>query len=1117
MKNQIFQSQSSTRWNRFVWIVRITLVFIVICMASIIFSLFRKQQFSSGNLLKSEKRILHINSNPRQNKVSEAELISFVKVLNKVRKQRKKDFYKDFAALPSDIKAFLPVRAAFYVNWDPRSASSLKSNVDKLNMVLPEWLFQQDSKGNLETRIDQEIVNLLRKHKVAIVPLLSNNFGDRWNGDSTFVLLKNKGSRAKLIGNIKSVLDKNHFQGINVDFESLPAGANKYLHEFSKELKEALSKTDYLITIDINPSDNNLNIPEIADNYDFIFLMAYDEHYPESAPGCIASIGFIEQALDKVMKTVPSGKFVLCTAAYGYNWIKGQPTEDQSYEEFIALANEYNVPISYDSEKGDLFITYNDENGRSCEAHCNDAISQYNAMRTAADYATAGVALWYLGSEDNRMWSFYKRNLSIESLALQPFDFKQLRHIKPMYSIDYDGEGELLEVISKPQDGNATIEVDKSDFFISEEKYEKLPSSYLIKRYGSTTAKKIAITFDDGPDENYTPAILDILRDKKVPATFFVTGLNIENNIPLLERIYREGHEIGNHTFSHPNLELTSEDRERIELRSTRLLLESILGHTTLLFRPPYNTDDEPQSMLQIKPLSVAFDEGYITVASSIDPNDWREGISADTIVARTIAHHQDGNILLLHDAGGERSQTLLALPRIIDYFRQQGYEFVAVSNLMGKTRDEVMPGVKGNIVLAEKVDNLFFFLTFIWQHFMRGFFFVAISLGIIRMVSLLVLAILQKRKEKRTGSAQKAISFTPSLSIIVPGYNEEVNAVRTIENLLLSDYPNFEVVFVDDGSKDNTYAMVNAAFGKNPKVHVLTKENGGKASALNYGIEHVTREFLICVDADTILRPDAISKMVPFFTDENVAAVAGNVRVGNTVNLLTNWQKIEYTTSQNFDRRAYDYVNAILVVPGAIGAFRKTVMDEIGGFSTDTLAEDCDLTVRILRAGYTVRTCNDAISLTEVPESVRMFVTQRFRWSFGMMQSFWKHRDLLFSRKKPNMGWILLPNLLIFGFIIPLFAPIVDILFVIGLFSKHAGVYVISYLIYFAVDWILSTLAYRYDKQKFSFLLAVMLFIQRFIYRQLLFYVLIKAYLKAIKGELALWGILKRTGSVKD
>lgn len=255
---------------------------------------------------------------------------------------------------------------------------------------------------------------------------------------------------------------------------------------------------------------------------------------------------------------------------------------------------------------------------------------------------------------------------------------------------------------------------------------------------------------------------------------------------------------------------------------------------------------------------------------------------------------------------------------------------------------------------------------------------------------------------------------------------------------------------------------------------------------------------------------------MIPFFKDENVGAVAGNVRVGNTVNILTHWQRIEYTTSQNFDRRAFDYVNAILVVPGAIGAFRRSVMDEIDGFDTDTLAEDCDLTVRILREGYKVRNCNEAISLTEAPESLSMFIKQRFRWSFGMMQSFWKHRDLIFNTKRVNMGWILLPNLLIFGFIIPVFSPIVDILFIAGLFSSHARDFVFAYLLFYVVELLISVVAYRFDNLKFGIRQALMLFVQRFVYRQILFVVLIKAYLKAIKGELASWGVLKRTGNVK-
>jgi len=531
------------------------------------------------------------------------------------------------------------------------------------------------------------------------------------------------------------------------------------------------------------------------------------------------------------------------------------------------------------------------------------------------------------------------------------------------------------------------------------------------------------------------------------------------------------------------------------------------------LFRPPYNTDAEPQDVNQIRPLSIAKDEGYLTIASSIDPNDWQIGVTADSICARVIAQQNRGNILLMHDGGGNRRQTILALPMIINYYRQQGYRFVTISDIMGRTRDQVMPAVKGSVKKQEAFDYLFFLITFLWENFLHGFFVVAIVLGISRILILMVLAMIQHRKSKEL---KTPLNFNPRVSVIVPAYNEELTVTRTIENLLKSDYPLLDIVFVDDGSKDQTFANVKAAFSNMENVQILTKPNGGKASALNYGLSQASGEILVCIDADTLLLPDAISKMVPYFIKEEVGAVAGNVQVGNTVNLLTQWQKMEYTTSQNFERRALDTVNAILVVPGAIGAFRKSALEQINGFTTDTLAEDCDLTVRLHRAGFTVRSCNEAISLTEAPETLKMFMKQRFRWTFGMMQTFWKHRDLLFNPRKPNIGWIMLPNLLIFGFIIPLLSPVVDLLFVIGLFSSHALFYAMTYVLFFLVDWMVSSLAYRYDGQRFTLWNAGVLFVQRFAYRQIFFFILIKSYLKAMKGELASWGILKRTGNVK-
>jgi len=699
---------------------------------------------------------------------------------------------------------------------------------------------------------------------------------------------------------------------------------------------------------------------------------------------------------------------------------------------------------------------------------------------------------------------------------MKPFEYKKLEYINSILSVNYEGVGEILEMINEPDHGHTKLEFNSTDQMISNEEYKLLPSAYMIKRFGASNPKKIAITFDDGPNDDYTPKILDILKEKKVPATFFVTGSNIQNNIPLIRREYREGHEIGNHTFTHPNLELTSDNRERIELRSTRLLLESILGYSTLLFRPPYITDAEPTSLSQIKSLAVAHDEGFICVTSYIDTNDWEEDVSADSIVARSIARQHLGNIILMHDAGGNRTETIVALPRLIDYYRKQGYEFVTVSALMGKTRDQVMPPVQTQFSFTDTLDLIFFTLTFLWEHFLDGFFIVAIILIISRLLLIGFLAVLQHWREKRN-KITAISSYTPKVSIIVPAFNEEVNAVRTVEYLLKSTYPDIEIIFVDDGSVDETYSIIKSTYDANTKVKVLTKPNGGKAAALNFGIEQATGEILVCIDADTILPPDAISRMIPFFINTKVGAVAGNVRVGNTLNMLTNWQSIEYTTSQNFDRRAYDAVNSILVVPGAIGAFRKTAMVDIDGFTTDTLAEDCDLTLRMLRAGYVIRTCNEALALTEAPETLRMFLKQRSRWTFGMMQSFWKHRDLLFSFKKANIGWVALPNLLIFNFLIPIFSPLVDILFIVGLFTHDSAQYVFFYMLYYFIDCLIASLAYHYDNQKFNLRKALYLFVQRFIYRQLLFFVLFKAYNKAIKGELVSWGVLKRTGNVKD
>jgi len=1119
MQKQVFQTNSATRWTTFKWFLRVLALFLIVTITSVVISLIHKHNYDLKVLTYNAKKLPDLNTDKSKTYISKSEEIEFAKQIALYRKRHRKSFVHEEQNLPKEIKKYLPVRAGFYVNWDMNSAYSLKKNIGKMNMIIPEWYFLADSKGKLDVKVEEETLEFIRKNKVSVIPMLSNF--KQWNTDSTLILLKSSKYRSHLINEIEIALDTNDFRGINIDFENFPLAIKPYLIQFSKELYETLHPAGYLTTIDLNPTDDQVWYKELAPYYDFIFSMAYNEHYPDGEPGSISSLHFVEEALDDAMKDVPSEKIVLCVAGYGFDWPKGGVAKKVTYQNFISLAKEYEEDVYFNLSQSDITMYYTDDDGVNHEAHTMDAIVTFNTIRTAQDYSAACVALWYLGSEDQRIWDFYNANLNEDYLKKHPFNFKNIEHIEAIDAVNYEGKGEILEMINVPNHGFAKIDFEKNDQLVVNEQYKSLPSSYMLKRYGAENPKKIALTFDDGPNEKFTPKILDILKQKKVSATFFVTGVNIENNIPLIRRIYREGHEIGNHTFTHPNLEITSDNRERVELRSTRLLLESILGYSTLLFRPPYNTDAEPKNLFQIKSLAVAHDEGFISVTSYIDPNDWQEDVTADTIVARAKACLQltpdkRGNIVLLHDAGGERSQTIIALPQIIDYYEKMGYQFVTVSELMGKTRNEVMPPVESKFKITESLDMIFFSLTYAWDHFLHGFFIVAILLIISRLLFIAALAIFQRIKEKKRKELPQ-VQYTPKVSIIVPAFNEELNAEKTVHNLLKSDYPDLEVIFVDDGSKDQTYNRVKSTFENNPKVSVLTKPNGGKAAALNFGIQQAKGEILVCIDADTVLPANAIPKMIPYFADSEVGAVAGNVRVGNAINLLTCWQSIEYTTSQNFDRRAFDAVNAILVVPGAIGAFRKTAMEEIDGFTTDTLAEDCDLTLRLLRAGYRIRSCNDALALTEAPETLNMFLKQRSRWTFGMMQSFWKHRDLLFVSRKLNLSWIALPNLLIFNFIIPFFSPIVDVLFVAGLFTYDAPEYIFFYLLYFVIDCIISFMAYKFDNQKFTIKTAIYLFVQRFIYRQLLFYVLFKSYKKAIKGELVSWGVLKRTGNVAD
>jgi cellulose synthase/poly-beta-1,6-N-acetylglucosamine synthase-like glycosyltransferase/spore germination protein YaaH/peptidoglycan/xylan/chitin deacetylase (PgdA/CDA1 family) len=1133
---QVFQASSATRWQRVKWGSRVLIFISILFLIALVMAInVLSSQTAAPHLqtieykkLKDTASFLYKNSELARKYYGFRKFIDDRDVKAKTREPYQSFMPANFRNITANT-APCQIRAAFFVDWDPQSYYSLQRNVNKLNLVIPEWFFIDPKADTVKAAIDAQALAIMQQSGVNIIPVLTNNMGDVFHGDAVHRILTTPAKRERLINDLILLLKKNHFAGVNVDFEDLVETTDEPLIQFQKELYEKLHAQHLLVTQDVIPFNEDYNYDALSKYNDFLFVMAYDEFSEDTKPGPIAEQKWIEAAIDEATKKLPANKVILGLGAYGYDWPTNSQATALTYQQALTVARESDGKIEFDNDTYNLHFTYSDDNDIKHDVYFADAATAFNTMRFATESELAGTAIWRLGSEDSRIWDFY--NLDMSEEAVRKFDFKEFTSVETLEQPDYTGQGEVLDVVATPSSGVIRPEVDSTEMLISEEHYESLPSQYIVNAYGwnkqdtARNRKKIILTFDDGPDETWTPKVLDILAEKHVPATFFVVGKNVEENIPLLKRIYREGHEIGNHTFLHPNVAEISPRRAVIEMEATRLLIECITGHSTVLFRAPYNADFMPQKGEELEPVALARTKNYLDIGESIDPEDWQPGVNADTIFARTVsgkqamdAANQGGNIILLHDAGGDtREATVEALPRIIDYFKSRGYTFTTVSDYLGKSKDAVMPAVskgsgyfliQANIVLVEAIYWI--------NHILFSLFIVFIILSISRVAMMAVLTAIERRKEKKAALIPTPFGQVfPLVSIIVPAYNEEVNAVSSLQNLLKTDYANFNIIFVDDGSKDDTYAKVADVFNDHPKVRVFTKPNGGKASALNYGIAQADADFVVCIDADTKLHPNAVSEMMKYFSNEETGAVAGNVKVGNEVNMLTRWQAIEYISSQNFDRRAFAAVNAITVVPGAIGAFRKKAIEDAGGFTTDTLAEDCDLTIRILRAGYTVKNENKALAFTEAPEGLQQFIKQRFRWSFGILQTFWKHKDVMFNSGYGWLGWLAMPNILLFQYIIPFFVPIADFSMLVGLLTGNAGHILPYYVAFMLFDAAVAVVAFRMERE--NILRLLWLIPQRLIYRWIMWWVLFKAVRRAVKGELQSWGVLKRTGKVKE
>ena len=633
-------------------------------------------------------------------------------------------------------------------------------------------------------------------------------------------------------------------------------------------------------------------------------------------------------------------------------------------------------------------------------------------------------------------------------------------------------------------------------------------------RSGRTTSidvkdHRLVLTFDDGPDPKWTPKVLDVLKAHHAHAVFFVTGTNASRYPELIRRMVAEGHEVGLHTFNHPDLSYQSKQRIDWELSQSQLALAGAAGIRTSLFRPPYSSFADAMDNKSWPVTQYIGTRGYITVVNNTDSEDWRKP-GVDEIIRNATPYGGKGAIVLMHDSGGDRHQTVLALDRFLPRLQAQGYVFENLTEALGAPSAHTpVAGVglwkgKAWIFLVGASDGI-----------TDGLVVALAVIGVLvftRFGLMLVLSAVHARRVRRRDFRWGPAPVTEPVSVLVPAYNEAKCIENTVRSLMASEHP-VEVVVIDDGSSDGTALIVERL--NLPNVRVVRQHNAGKPAALNRGLANARHDLVVMMDGDTVFEPATVRELVQPFADPSVGAVAGNAKVGNRDSLIGAWQHIEYVMGFNLDRRMYDMLRCMPTIPGAVGAFRRSALERVGGMSDDTLAEDTDITMAMHRDGWRVVYAERARAWTEAPESVQQLWSQRYRWSYGTMQAIWKHRRALVERgPSGRFGRVGLPLVSLFMVLAPLLAPLIDVFLLYGVVFGPTQRTIAAWLGVLTVQAICAAYAFRLDRERMTHLISLPL--QQILYRQLMYVVLLQSWITALTGGRLRWQKLRRTGVVE-
>ena len=644
-------------------------------------------------------------------------------------------------------------------------------------------------------------------------------------------------------------------------------------------------------------------------------------------------------------------------------------------------------------------------------------------------------------------------------------------------------------------------------------------------RLGELTVRPrtVSLVFSGGTGQDITPRIVAELRRLRMPATFFVTGRQVVADARLTAAEAADGDAVGMTGFTGAPMQDMPTWRLHAELSETQHVLLGEGDRSTFLARPPGVSTEQQLTPGTASAVHRLADLGYVVVlprrgaqtATSLQavlrialPPSAAAGLVPGAPgtpgAGSTAASSRPGFVIALSDSGRPGTAALAALPALAAGFQSLGYRFTTIAAACGlhsgPVRTDALTAA-GQAVLLTEVDASGLIIRLVnWA------FLAAVVLVGSRILLLVICGAWHELRDWRDRRDPRP--WPVPVSVIIPAYNETAGIERCLRSMLGSSQPEVEVIVVDDGSTDGTAELVA---GLGLPVTVITQPNAGKAAALNTGAARARHDVLVFADGDTVFEPETIPMLVAPLRDPWVGAVAGNVKVANRRGLLGLIQHCEYVLATSLDRRMYDVLDCMVTVPGAVGAFRRSALAEVGGVHVDTLAEDTDLTVAIGLAGWRVRYAPRARAWTEAPATVKQLWSQRHRWCYGMLQVLWKYRGTAVSpRGKRTLAWIGLPYLFAMGCLLPLVSPAADLYVLLDavITPVHA---VTIWAVFLGLQLALTAPAFALDRERLRDLWTLP--VQLVFYRQIMYLVMIHSLGTALTGVRLRWHKLARAG----